>query len=148
MGKKQTQKKQTELVNGGITPTKVVLAPIDKIISYQIIEHELTRIESGFDGGVILNIAVASASSALSLLITAITANFEVGSVMKPVLLSLSICLLVFCVIFFVLYYRSRKEASKIFEEIRLRKGNISLSVFNHTNEAQQQELEQSLQTE
>lgn len=123
------------LVDGGISmPTKVLIAPIKTIISYQIIEAELKQIESGFDGGVFLNIAIGAASASVSLFATVLATTFQDGSVAMPVLLTLAIVLGVFCVVFFVLYWRTKSESKKVFREIRSRKGGIQLPNLSPTN--------------
>lgn len=116
------------LVDGGISmPTKVVMAPIKIITSYQIIEAELKQIESGFDGGIFLNIAIGAASASISLFATVLAATFQEGSVVGAVLLTLAIALAVFCIVFFSLYYKTKGESKEVFSKIRARQGGIPL---------------------
>ena len=116
-----------KLVDGGITETKVFLAPIRHIISYQIIEGELHSIERGFDGGIFLNIAIGTASAAVSLFGTVLASTFQEGSIAMPVLLTLAIALAVFCIVFFSLYYKTKEESKEVFSKIRARQGGIPL---------------------
>ena len=123
------------LVDGGVSDTKVYIAPIKSIISYQIIEEELSQVESGFDRGICLNIAIACLSASLSLLATVLATSFEQGSYAKPILSTLAITLLVFSFIFLCLYFSSRKKSKGIFERIRSRKSDIPLPVVQEKDE-------------
>lgn len=120
--------REKTLVDGGIpTSTKVLLAPIKIITSYQIIEAELKQIESGFDGGIFLNIAIGAASASVSLFATVFATTFQEGSVVGAVLLTLAIALAVFCIVFFSLYYKTKEESKEVFSKIRARQGGIPL---------------------
>lgn len=123
------------LVDGGISmPTKVVIAPIKIIISYQIIEAELKQIESGFDGGIFLNISIGAASASVSLFATVLATTFQDGSMAMPILLTLAISLAVFCLVFFAFYWRTKNISKEVFREIRMRKGKIQLPNLSPTD--------------
>lgn len=115
------------LVDRSITDTKVRLVPIKTIISYQITEEELNKIEKGFDGGVSLNIAIGLAAAVVSLFATYFATTFPEGSMAGPVILTLAITLSAFFLVFILFYLKTRKESNAVFEAIRSRKDNLSL---------------------
>lgn len=117
----------TDLVDGGITPTKVILAPIREIVSYQIIEHELKRLEDGFDGGIMLNLCIAFGSMSVSLFATGFSAGLSYNSVPFAIIITSAVfCLLISAILCF-LHLRVRREAKQLFSDIRGRKENIIL---------------------
>ena len=111
--------------NEGEGNIKINRGKIESLDCYEVAGYELDMIESGYDGGLFLNLGIALISIAFSFLTTILTSYQSLNSIVFQVFLVLTCIGFVGAIILFAMWIHTKKNRKKIFERIRNR-----LSIF------------------
>ena len=104
---------------GGTTVRKYV---VDELIIYEVKESELDELERGSQSDLYLEFAIACVSTFVSFLIAIITVPIQEDSLIKLAFISVDVIMAIAGSLFSALWWRQRKDRTKVIEAIRKRK--------------------------
>lgn len=108
-----------ENASGGTTVRKYV---VDELVIYEVKESELDQLERGSQSDLYLEFAIACVSTFFSFLIAICTVNFPANTNTEVIFVCVDVIMAIAGTLFIFLWYRQRKEKSKVIEAIKKRK--------------------------
>lgn len=115
----QTNSQVHENANGGTTVRKYV---VGEVVIYEVKESELEELERGSQSDLYLEFAIACLTSFVSFFIAIKTVVFPDNSITEIVFILVDVLMAILGAFFLLLWFRQRKEKSKVIEAIKKRK--------------------------
>lgn len=109
----------SENSTGGTTVRKYV---VDEVVIYEVKESELDELERGSQSDLYLEFAIACISTFISFLIAIFTVEFPKNSNTEVIFVCVDVIMALAGAIFISLWYRQRKDKSKVIEAIKKRR--------------------------